>query len=194
MSLAAAAGVTLTGHGSNLLGLCPFHDDREPSLVIDPQKNLWNCLGACKAGGDNIQWVMKREGVGFQHAVEILRALVGTEEVSDVSAQLSVEKRRGGKYLPSPVAASADAAQALRAVCVEYYPSRLVAGSAGWQYLERRGVLDVATTTRLKIGEADRTLGLRLPEKNRADGERIRRTLQEAGFCVIPGMSICVGA
>ena len=175
MSLAASAGVTLTGHGSNLLGRCPFHDDREPSLVIDPHKNLWNCLGACKAGGDSIQWVMKREGVGFQHAVEILRAMLGGEAVA-LNAAKSAPK------LMLPVAVDADAAEALRAVCVEYYPSRLVAGSAGWQYLEKRGVLDVATLKRLKIGEADRTLGLRLPERNRADGARLRRTLADAGL------------
>ena len=52
VSLAASAGVALTGHGSNLLGLCPFHDDREPSLVIDPHKNLWNCLGRVVRGDE----------------------------------------------------------------------------------------------------------------------------------------------
>jgi DNA primase len=142
--LAAAAGVTLKGHGANLLGLCPFHADREPSLVIDPDKNLWNCLGACAAGGDSIQWVMKREGVGFQHAVEILRAMLGGETVALGAAKTAPK-------LPPPVAVTADAAEALRAVCLDYYPSRLVAGSAGWHYLEKRGVLEVSLLTRLKI-------------------------------------------
>ena len=44
--LAAARGVELKRHGADLIGLCPFHDDREPSLVVSPKKNLWNCLGA----------------------------------------------------------------------------------------------------------------------------------------------------
>ena len=39
--LVETAGVTLKRHGADLLGLCPFHDDREPSLVISPDKNLW---------------------------------------------------------------------------------------------------------------------------------------------------------
>jgi len=71
--LATARGVKLTRHGADLIGLCPFHDDREPSLVISPKKNLWHCLGACQAGGTAIDWVMKAEGVSFRHAVELLR-------------------------------------------------------------------------------------------------------------------------
>ena len=34
--------VKLTRHGADLIGLCPFHDDHEPSVVISPQKNLWH--------------------------------------------------------------------------------------------------------------------------------------------------------
>jgi len=55
--LIEAAGVKLTRHGADLTGLCPFHDDREPSLVVSPKKNLWHCLGACQAGGTVIDWV-----------------------------------------------------------------------------------------------------------------------------------------
>ena len=63
--LATARGVKLMRHGADLIGLCPFHDDREPSLVISPTKNLWHCLGACQTGGTVIDWVMKAEGVSF---------------------------------------------------------------------------------------------------------------------------------
>lgn len=52
--LAEGAGVELARHGADLVGLCPFHDDREPSLVITPGKNLWHCFGACAAGGSVI--------------------------------------------------------------------------------------------------------------------------------------------
>ena len=57
--LAVARGIALTRHGADLIGLCPFHDDREPSLVISPKKNLWHCPGACQAGGTVIDWVMR---------------------------------------------------------------------------------------------------------------------------------------
>jgi DNA primase len=65
-------GIVLKKHGQDYLGLCPFHDDKEPSLVISPEKNLWHCLGACQIGGSVIDWVMKTEGLSFRHAVELL--------------------------------------------------------------------------------------------------------------------------
>ena len=46
--LAESQGVKLKRHGADLVGLCPFHDDKEPSLVITPKQNLWHCLGACQ--------------------------------------------------------------------------------------------------------------------------------------------------
>ena len=72
--LVRAHGVRLEQHGKDLLGLCPFHDDKEPSLVVTPHKGLWHCLGACGEGGTVVDWVMKAQGVSFRHAVELLRA------------------------------------------------------------------------------------------------------------------------
>ena len=39
------SGVKLEPKGKDFIGLCPFHNDKDPSLVISPDKNLWNCLG-----------------------------------------------------------------------------------------------------------------------------------------------------
>ena len=72
--LVEARGIQLKRHGADLVGLCPFHNERAPSLVITPQKNLWHCWGACQMGGSVIDWVMRVEGVSFRHAVELLRA------------------------------------------------------------------------------------------------------------------------
>jgi DNA primase len=72
--LAEARRVALARKGADLVGLCPFHEDHEASLVITPAKNLWHCLGACQAGGSPIDWVMRAEGVSFRHAVELLQA------------------------------------------------------------------------------------------------------------------------
>ena len=67
--LCEARGIELRRHGADLIGLCPFHDDKNPSLVVTPSSNLWHCLGACNAGGSVIDWVMRAEGVSFRHAV-----------------------------------------------------------------------------------------------------------------------------
>src|SRR5713101_6977662 len=61
-------GVTLTQRGKQLVGLCPFHDDHEPSLIVDPKKQLWNCLGACHEGGDVYRFLMKADGIDFREA------------------------------------------------------------------------------------------------------------------------------
>jgi len=46
-ALVRASGVELAPHGANgdLIGRCPLHDDRTPSLVVTPAKGLWHCLG-----------------------------------------------------------------------------------------------------------------------------------------------------
>jgi DNA primase len=72
--LVEAAGIELKRAGVDLMGKCPFHKDREPSLVISPKKNLWHCLGECQMGGTVVDWVMKMQRVSFRHAIELLRA------------------------------------------------------------------------------------------------------------------------
>jgi DNA primase len=57
--LVEAQGIELKQHGADWIGRCPFHDDRTPSFVVSPKKNLWHCLGACQTGGTVIDWVMK---------------------------------------------------------------------------------------------------------------------------------------
>ena len=77
--LAEAKGVTLKQSGDdNLLGRCPFHEDKTPSFVVSEKKNLWHCLGACRAGGSVIDFVMRAQGVTFRHAVELLREWIAS--------------------------------------------------------------------------------------------------------------------
>ncbi len=71
--LVTSSGVRLEQQGRDLVGLCPFHDDTDPSLIVSPAKNLWNCMGACSAGGSVIDWVMRAEAVSFRHAVRTRR-------------------------------------------------------------------------------------------------------------------------
>ena len=70
--LAEARGIQLWRSGKELIGLCPFHNETNPSLNIDPVQNVWRCKGACLEGGDVIEWVMRAEGISSRHAVELL--------------------------------------------------------------------------------------------------------------------------
>jgi DNA primase len=70
-------GIELKAQGKDLIGHCPFHDDKTASFIVTPSKNLWNCLGACGRGGDNIELVMRKESVSFRKAVEKLQTMSG---------------------------------------------------------------------------------------------------------------------
>jgi DNA primase len=71
VALIRANGVKLKKNGKSWFGLCPFHDDHNPSLSINPSTNLWQCFG-CGAGGDVIRFVELFDQVEFKEAVNRL--------------------------------------------------------------------------------------------------------------------------
>jgi DNA primase catalytic core len=176
--LAEARGVKLKRHGADLIGLCPFHEDHSPSLVISPKKNLWNCLGACRQGGDVIAWVMRAEGISFRHAVELLR-----EDHLPLVAHSNGKPPRIGTVpkLPAPVSRDADD-RALLLQIVGYYTDTLKKSPDALKYLEARGLKSSEMIDHFHMGFANRTLGYGLPEKNRVAGAELRGRLQKLGI------------
>ena len=177
VALVRAKGVDLKPHGKDLLGLCPFHDDTNPSLVVTPGKNLWHCLGACQTGGDVIAWVQRAEGVSFRHAVELLR----DGHASRIITSGKVPRQSTVSRLPAPVEPSVDDQTLLQQV-IHYYHERLKQSPAALEYLEGRGIKNEEALQTFKLGFADRTLGLRLPQKNRREGAEIREQLTKIGL------------
>jgi DNA primase catalytic core len=173
--LARARGIELRRHGADLVGLCPFHDDHEPSLVISPGKNLWHCLGACGTGGTAIDWVMRAEGISFRHAVELLRA-----GLPALAAEGPVVERSTVPKLAPPVEADADDRELLTQV-VDYYHETLKQSPEALAYLEKRGLRGEELIGEFRLGFANRTLGYRLPEKNRKAGAELRGRLSRLG-------------
>jgi len=172
--LAESRGIALKHHGADLIGLCPFHDDKEPSLVISPKNNLWHCLGVCQTGGSVIDWVMKTEGISFRHAVELLQADYQPLAAGPV-------KRSTIKKLPTTLERSAEDAKLLIQV-IEYYHQVLKNSPEALAYLEKRGIASSEAIDHFKLGFANRTLGYRLPAKNRKEGAAIRGQLQRIGL------------
>ncbi|MBS1676865.1 MAG: DNA primase [Actinobacteria bacterium] len=68
----------LKRNGAQMMGLCPFHDERSPSFSVDPQDKLYHCFG-CGVAGDVFGFVMEKEGLGFSEAVEALADRYGVE-------------------------------------------------------------------------------------------------------------------
>ncbi|GGB41370.1 DNA primase [Flexivirga endophytica] len=70
--------VTLRRSGSNLVGLCPFHDEKTPSFSVNPTQGFYHCFG-CQKGGDVISFVQEVDHLSFAEAVERLAGKVGVE-------------------------------------------------------------------------------------------------------------------
>src|SRR5580700_8260304 len=178
LRLAEARGVELKRHGADLIGRCPFHDDKTPSLVITPAKNLWHCMGACQVGGTVIDWVMKAEGISFRHAVELLQndglPLAGASAGSVPPKQSTVKK------LPTALQPHQDDAKLLVQV-IDFYHQTLLQSPEALAYLQRRGIDSPEAITTFRLGFANRTLGYRLPEKTRVQGAVLRGQLQRIG-------------
>lgn len=128
--------VTLTPAGANWKGLCPFHNEKTPSFLVNPAKRMFHCFG-CGAGGGVVDFVMRYERVEFPEAVRLLAARLG----------ISLREERGGGE--APALAALQAAQA-------YYHEMLLRrpeGEAGRAYLRGRA-LDEAAWRRFGLGYA----------------------------------------
>ena len=173
--LVESKGVELKRHGADLLGLCPFHNDKSPSLVVSPAKNLWHCLGACRTGGSVVDWVMRAEGVSFRQAVELLRAKSPDLRASSPLAKASTMPRH-----EALIARDAGDDEALGQVA-QYYHDTLLRSDEALGYLEKRGLRCEEAIKHFRLGFADRTLGYHLPEKNRRAGSELRGRMQKLG-------------
>lgn len=176
VALIQSKGIKLEKHGKDLKGLCPFHQDKNPSMIITPAKRLFHCP-ACGASGDVIAFIQKFDGVSFRHAVELLRngSVAPLLESSDLIKKSTVPK------LAPPVEISASDKELLKQT-IDYYHQRLLDTQPVQEYLKKRGIYCPEAIKTFKLGYADRTLGLRLPEKNRKAGAQVRESLQKLGL------------
>src|SRR5262249_4413287 len=71
VEIVESRGVILHQAGKELTGLCPFHDDNNPSFSVSPDKGLFHCFG-CGAGGDVFEFVMRLDGCTFAEAAKSL--------------------------------------------------------------------------------------------------------------------------
>lgn len=172
--LVASSGIELKRAGKDLLGRCPFHKDDQASLVVTPAKNLWHCFG-CGAGGGPIDWVMKSQGVSFRHAVELLR------EGLPLQAPLQAVKESTVRKLAPPVSIGAEDQVLLNQV-IGYYHETLKTSPEALAYLKSRGIDHPEAVGKFRLGYANRTLGLRLPNAQRVAGEKIRGQLERIGI------------
>ena len=141
VALIRSSGVELKRKGKDFIGRCPFHDDKTPSLVVSPEKGLWNCLGACRnngqpSGGDALGWLVRFKRLSFPEAMKELGAPPAAKE----------EK-------PSP---------SLLETVVSHYHETLNTSKEARKYLENRKLWTPELLRAFRIGYADGSLVERL--------------------------------
>ncbi len=179
LALARARGLVVKKHGSkDWVTRCPFHGDSDesPNLILSPAKGLYHCM-ACGEAGNAIQFVGKFDGISFRHAFELLN---GGKAVFENAPSRPLKQATVPK-LPCPFDPDAEDGALLDQVS-GYYHERLTQSKAALDYLASRGLDDEGLVKRFRIGFADRTLGLRLPPKNRKHGASLRSRLQDVGI------------
>lgn len=85
--------VPLKKAGANYVGLCPFHNEKTPSMTVSESKQFFHCFG-CGEGGDSVTFIMKRENLAFPEAIRFLAEKLGVpiEETGPKDPKIS-EKR-----------------------------------------------------------------------------------------------------
>ncbi|MBX7204830.1 MAG: DNA primase [Bacteroidia bacterium] len=63
--------VNLKKRGANLLGLCPFHNEKTPSFTVSPAKGIYKCFGCGKAG-DSVRFIMEHDSLSYPDALKYL--------------------------------------------------------------------------------------------------------------------------
>ena len=170
-------GVALKKEGKDWLGLCPFHDDKKPSLRVTPGKGLWRCM-SCGAAGNAIQFVARKENIGDKEAaLKLLATLPGVQRAS----QLEKEK-------PSLPAVSPNVAADLLNRVAAFYHRTLFRDKAGLDYLASRNLADPAMLESFRVGYCNGTLKNALPKA----GE-ILQQLQALGVLNAKGNEVFYG-
>ncbi len=122
--------------GTNFKACCPFHQEKTPSFIVSPQKQIYHCFG-CGEGGNIISFVMKQERIDFPEAVRMLAQRVNIEIPQDDSFDKKTENIRHALFRVNQLA-------------VEYFHKSLLSAktkeaSFARQYIQKRGIaLDTA--------------------------------------------------
>lgn len=136
--------VQLKKRGVNMLGLCPFHNEKTPSFTVSPAKGIYKCFG-CSEAGTAIDFVMKHEHYTYPQALKYLagKYSIEVEEVEQSAEQIAAENEREGLYSVS-------------AYAQKYYQKNLESeeGKAvGLSYFRERGY-NQATIDKFQLGYA----------------------------------------
>ncbi|ANN66384.1 DNA primase [Bordetella bronchialis] len=124
--------VQLRKGGANLLGLCPFHNEKSPSFTVSPTKQFYHCFG-CGAHGSAITFLMEHTGASFPEAV---RSLAGSAGMAVPEEDRSPRQRAESARRKEEVSRHTQVLEAAQA----FYLKQLRASAPAIRYLKQRGL------------------------------------------------------
>ena len=133
-SLVQSRGIALKPAGKDLMGLCPFHPEKSPSLSVTPSTNLWHCFG-CGAGGDALEFIMKYDNVDFPEA---FRQLSGMPH-NGTTSQTPI-RQNGRMQKPEASDLTTPANQSLLRAVLLRYSANIKRSREAQEYLRSRGL------------------------------------------------------
>ena len=147
-------GIQLKKKGNSLVGLCPFHDDKTPSLSVTPDKGLFHCFG-CSAGGDVITFVEKIENISNKEAIQRL----------DVDIFIPNQKVKPPEPKPENPSSQQFTKEGLLKEIARVYHETFKKSKAAQAYLHSRGFENIKYYDYFQVGYCDGgTIKKMLPE------------------------------
>lgn len=126
--------VSLRRRGVNLIGLCPFHNEKTPSFTVSPAKNICHCFG-CGKGGGPVNFIMEHESLSYVDALRYLAKKYGIEIVEKEETAEEIARRSSRENM-----------FALNAFALKYFSDTLhnteEGRSIGIGYFRERGFRD----------------------------------------------------
>ncbi len=143
-----ASEVSLRRSGSTFKAPCPFHSEKTPSFIVNPDRQTWRCFGACSEGGDVFSWEMKRHNVDFREALQRLAQRAGVQLRPRTEEQTRRDEQRQRLLRANDVA-------------LHFWRNQLhdaTIGRDGLEYLRERGI-SVESAQQFNLGLATSEAG-----------------------------------
>ena len=137
--------INLRRRGVNLIGNCPFHDEKTPSFTVSPSKNIYKCFG-CGKGGDSVRFIMDHEHLSFPESIKFLavKYRIEIEETENTAKEIENKLITDSLYIANDFARDY--------FCYVLF-NRQEGKSIGLSYFKERGFRE-ATIKKFQLGYA----------------------------------------
>jgi len=135
--------INLKRRGVNLIGNCPFHDEKTPSFTVSPSKNIYKCFG-CGKGGDSVRFIMDHEKLSFPESIRFLanKYKIQIEETENTAQEIEQKQVTDSLYIVNDFA---------RDYFCEVLFSRSEGRNIGLSYFKERGFRE-STIKKFELG------------------------------------------